>query len=99
MSLPPLGWEIYTIVSVEEGFAPIGYVDKLNGGGAITFAATTQDGVVIAVTGGGEFLALCDWEPSNVLINGEPVEFEWDQELVSLRFNAPADTVEIQVLG
>ena len=99
VSLPPLGWEIYTIVSVEEGFAPIGYVDKLNGGGAITFAATTQDGVVIAVTGGGEFLALCDWEPSNVLINGEPVEFEWDQELVSLRFNAPADTVEIQVLG
>lgn len=98
-SLDSLGWEVFTLVLIEDGFAPIGLENMLNSNGAVLGLAMNDDGAQIWVRGSGAFLAFCEWQPVAVFIDGDPAEFTWDLETSSLRFELPEGGTSVLVMG
>jgi len=71
ISLPPLGWEIVTIVPLDSnGFAPLGLADMLNSGGAIDLIDSLDDEVGLTVVG-GRHVAFAARRPKEITFNGE----------------------------
>jgi len=63
IELNQLSTEIYNIIHVENGFAPIRLVDKYNKGGAILDIRHRCYEICVILKDGGEFVAYCDIEP------------------------------------
>ena len=79
VSLPPLGYDVFTIVPIEGGVAPIGLADMFNSAGAITIQGFRgADEYEMTVRGEGRFLVWTERAPSSVEIDGQPLEFVYD---------------------
>lgn len=86
VTLPELTFEIFTIVPIEHGVAPIGLTDKFNSAGAITAKdADPRGGYFLALRDGGDFLAWCAETPSEVRVDDAPVPFNYDAATGALR--------------
>ncbi len=86
VSLAERGFEVFTWVPVERGFAPIGLADKVNSAGAVVRHAWTGDRACeIALRDGGEFVAWCEAAPVRVEVDGRPAEFRHDASARALR--------------
>ena len=78
LNLGELEFDLFTMVPVEDGFAPIGITGKYNPAGMITGFEEVAPGIVtLKVMDGGPFLAWCKKEPAKVLVNREEVAFEY----------------------
>lgn len=94
VSLPALTAEVFTIVPVEEGVAPIGLVDLFNSGGAVNFKGRNAAGVYeVGLRSGGRFVAWCENPPAGVEVDGEPAEFQFDQATGRLEMDIPSDGI------
>ncbi|XVF50363.1 hypothetical protein PTKIN_Ptkin04bG0091300 [Pterospermum kingtungense] len=92
ISLEPLNWELLTVSRVailpkrQIQFAPIGLVNMLNSGGAIQ--SLELDGnknlIRIGVEGRGELKVFASEEPWACTIDGAPVEFAYNDEMVRI---------------
>jgi hypothetical protein len=71
IALPPLGWEIVTVVPLDSnGFAPLGLADMLNSGGAIDLIDSLEDEVGLTLVG-GRHVAFAARRPKEITFNGE----------------------------
>lgn len=95
VSLEPLNWELLTVSPVLAilrnkqiiRFAPIGLVKMLNCGGAIQSLEMINGDknlVRIGVKGRGELRVFASEEPLACTIDGIPVEFGYDDEMVRI---------------
>ena len=91
LTLPQLGCEVFTVASLENGFAPLGLAGYLNGGAAI-FAhvpLANGSGHQITLRAGGRFVAWCEQPPATVTINDEPAPYTFDPTTRRLNVNVP----------
>jgi len=90
ISLPEGGFELYTIVPIDNGIAPIGLTDKFNSAGAITVKGVDAAGhYTLTLRGGGAFLVWCAQAPDKVLVDDQPAAFEYDAATGALTMMLP----------
>jgi len=90
LSLPPLGYEVFTIVPIDEGIAPIGLSGMFNSGGAVVFREWEDDEVyTVALRGGGQFMAWCETAPTLMSADGAPLDFTYDAVTHLLEADVP----------
>ena len=90
VSLPPLTSEVFTIVPIIDGFAPIGLADKLNSGGTLA-SVVRRDGVCdVSLRDGGPFVAWCRREPTEVSTGGAALTFTYDAASCLLSVTVPS---------
>lgn len=97
VKLLPLGWEIFTVIPIRDGMAPIGLVDMLNSGGAVIRKGFVTDTLYsIDVRGGGRFMAWCQRNPKQVLVHDQAVQYTYGPASRLLEFISPGPcTVQI----
>lgn len=98
VELGEYGYEIFTVVPVQNGFAPIGLSGKYNSGGTITSVTPKHDGFDIKLMDGGQFIAWSENEPVKVMINGQSVPFHYNSSNRKLSINInQSGTVTVNV--
>ena len=90
ISLPPLTSEVFTIVPIVNGFAPIGLADKLNSGGTIASVVYRGGVCEISLRDGGPFVAWCEREPTEVSTGGTALTFSCDAVSCLLSVTVPS---------
>ncbi|OMO67486.1 Raffinose synthase [Corchorus olitorius] len=97
VSLEPFNYELLTVSPVtvlpRKGiqFAPIGLVNMLNSGGAIQSLEFDEgeDLVRIGAKGSGEMRVFASEKPVSCKIDGVPVEFNYEQQMVAIEVPWP----------
>jgi hypothetical protein len=78
IALPELTWELFTIVPIQEGIAPIGLVDMYNSSGAIVHKEwITRRLYQIEARGSGRFLVYSKRSPGELTVDGVAQEFKY----------------------
>ncbi|XP_071692273.1 galactinol--sucrose galactosyltransferase [Rutidosis leptorrhynchoides] len=101
LALEPFNFELLSISPItvlghkSVQFAPIGLVNMLNSGGAIQSAAFDSNMVRVEVKGTGELRAFASEKPSECKINGENVEFKYEELMVIVQVDWPMTTLSI----
>jgi raffinose synthase len=95
--LEALGWDLFTVSPVEEGFAALGLLDMLNGGGAVDMVEAGPDLAVIQVRGAGRFGVWCRRKPQQVLVNGEEVKFKRTRQVIEFPITLESHVIEIVI--
>ena len=97
VALLPLTSEVFTVVPILGGFAPIGLADKLNSGGTIASVVRRDGFCDVALRDGGPFIAWCEREPTEVSAGGAALPFIYDSASRLLSVTAArADIVRIR---
>lgn len=96
VTLAPLGFEIFTIVPVVGGFAPIGLRDYYNSGGGIVdqWQRVLPDVYTLRVRSGGQFLAYSQSSPISITANGAMVPFTFEDKAGRLEFLLSAKQIQ-----
>lgn len=90
IALGERGFELFTLVPVERGFAPIGLGDKMNSAGAITEMSWIDDReCVLALRDGGPFVAYCARKPTRVDVDAGSAAYSHESPLGLLRVELP----------
>jgi len=85
VNLPRLGYKLYYIVPVKNGFAPIGLTEKYNAPETIISQRSKAKRTEITLYEGGEFKAYSVNKPSSILINGAVfANYKFKNKLVSM---------------
>lgn len=92
ITLPPLGFELFTIVPVMDGFAAIGHPEMYLSAGTISQRSTDDE---IGLKTGGKFLAWRQQSPSTVEAAGTSVEFTYDLATGRLEVDVPGGSPTI----
>lgn len=91
ITLPALEFELLTLSPIENGFAPIGFVNMFNTLGAVEECEYQSSGAIrMKLHGNGSFVAYSATKPTKILVNGETCEFSWDSE--KLCFDVSSDS-------
>jgi len=96
ITLDELTAEVYTIVPIVDGVAPIGLTGLFNSGGSIANAGWTDGSFVVDLSDGGEFACWSERKPSQVTVNGAQTRFSWESTTgvrVAIRSPGPARVV------
>jgi raffinose synthase len=80
--------EVFTLVPIDGGVAPIGLADKFNSGGAITAKGWEDKTYRVALRDGGRFVAFAERRPSAVLVDGEAHAFSYEENAVMVEIAA-----------
>lgn len=73
VTLPPQGAEVFSIVAIEDGAAPIGLIDRFASGATILRHQRHGRELVIELRDGGTFACYTARAPRAVLVDDEPV--------------------------
>ena len=76
--LDELTAEVFTIVPIDGGVAPVGLAEKFNSAGAINQKGWRGATYVASLRDGGTFLAFCERKPKAVLSDGVEQSFSHD---------------------
>lgn len=100
VELAELSFELFTIVPIEDGVAPIGLADKFNSAGAITAkGADPRGGYTAELRDGGSFIAWCAARPKRVLVAGKAVRFAFDARTGALTVKlAAAGAQQVRII-
>ena len=86
MTLPTLSAELFTIVPIDHGVAPIGLPALFNSGGAVLAQGWDGEGRNITrLRGLGEYLIYCERRPGRVLVDGRDAAYDYDPSSGALR--------------
>lgn len=78
VTLAQLTADVFTIMPINNGFAPIGLGSMFNAGGAVERVVSASDGSrLISVRGAGTFVAWSEKEPTRVQVDGVDVPFDY----------------------
>lgn len=89
ITIKELDFDLFTYVSIDEGFAPLGITDKYNPAGMLLTCNLTPDAVAMDVMGGGNFVAYADTKPKEVFVNNKSIDFEYNGDSKVLKFFVP----------
>ncbi|HTS19290.1 MAG TPA: Sip1-related alpha-galactosidase [Verrucomicrobiae bacterium] len=90
LSLGEGEWEMISYAPVERGVAVIGLADKLNSTGAIVAKKWRRDGTLaVTLRDGGVFLAWSEKPVGEVLVDGNPVKFQYETATGRLTVEIP----------
>jgi raffinose synthase len=97
VTLATSGFEIFTIVPVVGGFAPIGLPDYYNSGGAVVDECqqTLANIKTFRVRGSGRFLAYSQSRPISITADGEMLSFIFEDQVGKLEFQLSANQIQI----
>ena len=85
-------WELYTLIPIDKGIAPIGLADKFNSAGAITAKGWNgKKEYSVSLRDGGAFIAWCEWKPASVSVNGNATKFKYNTTTKALTVSIPAE--------
>jgi raffinose synthase len=91
LELPERGFELFTFVAIDQGFAALGMADKLNSAAALVRVAwPNPTACELDLRDGGELLAYCERPPSSVTVAGKPAVFSYETETSTLRVASAA---------
>ncbi len=85
LKLGRMGYRLYYVSPIENGFAPIGLVDKYNAPGTIEKVSRTGSVVTVKVGEGGAFVAYSSVRPKKVTVNGGETLFDYGAGIVSVK--------------
>ena len=89
MELPRGGFELFTLVPIEHGFAAIGLVDMFNSRAAVLDESRLGDGtLLLTLCDGGRFVAYARHAPRALRIDDREIPFAYD---------APSCTLDVSV--
>ena len=90
VNIPELEFDIFTYVPIQDGFAPLGVVDKYNPVGMIlSYNKLTPNIISIDLMGGGNFIAYVQNKPEEVFINAKKVKYNYDDRTKVLSVLVP----------
>ena len=93
-SLPSMSAEVFTVVPIHQGIAPIGLVDLFNSSGAVLDKEwVTPNLYHLLARGPGRFWMWLDKAPSRVLVNHAPGNFSYQSETNILQLTLVASGV------
>ena len=90
VALPPLTAEVFTIVPLTDGLAPLGLADKFNSGGTIASVARPDGVCDVVLRDGGPFIAWSEHEPAEVSMEGAALPFTYDSASRLLSVTVPS---------
>jgi raffinose synthase len=100
LTLAPLSFEIFTIVPVVDGFAPIGLPDYYNSGGAVDeWGQVLPNVYTLRVHGSERFLAYSQKSPVSIISNGAMVPFTFEDQSGRLEFLLSAKQIQILAIN
>lgn len=95
IALDELSFELYTIVPIQNGIAPIGLIEKFNSAGAISGKRLEVDGShTFDLRDGGRVWVWCACQPTQVQLNGDSCEFSYDPASHIMEFISPIDGLQ-----
>lgn len=109
ITLPELHAEVFTVIPVENGFAPIGLSEMFNSGAAIEDFASSEATAIVWLQSSGTFTAWSQRAPQSVVIaheheHGEEcgdceheVDFAYDAARQMLVVELPREAVAVQL--
>ena len=96
VTLPSLGYDVFTFVPIDGGVAPLGFAEMFNSAGAVTEKGWHGAGVYeLTVRGAGRLLVWSEQAPARVTAGGADVPFAYDAGTRLLSLNAQAGRVQI----
>lgn len=84
VTLADLSAEVFTIVPLDRGVAPIGLADKFNSAGAITEKGWQGGTYTVRVRDGGRFLAFSERKPTRVSVDDAERPFSYEAGALEL---------------
>ena len=88
MTLPALTAELFTIVPVDRGVAPIGLPHLFNSGGAVLANGWDDEArYAVRLRGAGECLIYCERRPGGAWLDGRDAPFAYDDASGALRLD------------
>jgi len=91
ISLAPLDYDIFTLIPVSHGVAPIGLVEMFNSAGAITDYGIYGNTHRMCVRGQGKFVIYAENKPKTMTYNSKPLAYEYDEKTRQIIFNLVGD--------
>ena len=83
ITLQPLEFEVFTVVKIENGVAPIGLTKQFNSGATMQqYLWQDEQTLRITVKDGGNWVAYCENEPKQFLVNGKPCAFTFENNML-----------------
>ena len=76
--LDELSAEVYTIVPIQSGVAPIGLTGLFNSGASVVSYGWTDGRFEVVLRDGGDFACWSERKPSRVTVNGQEARFSWE---------------------
>lgn len=90
LTLPQLAFEVFTMVPIEAGFAPIGLPEMFNSAGTIVYYDFVEPDVCeVNLRCGGRFLAWSDRPPIRITVNDVESAFTYDPAAHLLELQLP----------
>lgn len=90
IELPRLGYKLYYIVPVKNGFAPLGLTEKYAAPVTIINQRNTDKGIELTLYEGGRFKAYSEKKPIAILLNGHSFKnFTYNDKILSM--DVPSD--------
>jgi raffinose synthase len=78
ITLASLTYEVFTVVPIDQGVAPIGLADMFNSAGAIVEKTWSAENTYeLVLRAGGRFIAWCERQPASVTWNRASVDFAY----------------------
>ena len=98
VKLGRLGYELYFVSPIKDGFAPIGLVDKYNAPGTIDSYRRRGNIVTIRVGESGPFAAYSSRRPESVKVNSSVVPFDYSDDIISLNMGMRIKNPVIEII-
>lgn len=83
------GFELLTIAVINDGFAPIGLLEKYNPGGVFEDIGTINNNLVMNLKYGGVLGVYSVRKPREILLDGKSLEFEYNPKEKFLKIDVP----------
>lgn len=93
IALPPLGYDILTLIPITNGIAPIGLVEMFNSAGAITLQGIYGDTHRWRVRGQGKFVIYAENKPKSITYNARNLDYTYDETSKLVTFHLAGDGV------
>jgi|TARA_B110000046_G_scaffold144938_1_gene152069 raffinose synthase len=90
LKIKELEYDLFTYIPIQDGFAPVGIIEKYNPAGMIiNFQKVSTNIHTIDLMDGGTFIAFAEEEPHQVLLDAKPINFDYHKKSKKILITVP----------
>ena len=90
LKVKELEYDLFTYIPIQDGFAPVGIIEKYNPAGMIiNFQKVSTNIHTIDLMDGGTFIAFAEEKPHQVLLDAKPVNFDYYKKSKKILITVP----------